>query len=54
MSASRLKDIIAQLADIIYLQTRANKEKTEVIFEQFTNLTTEECEFLNLHFANDP
>jgi len=49
----RMKDIIAQLADVIYLQSRAKKSNMNLILEQFTNITAEECDILQIKYPND-
>ncbi len=49
----RMKDIISQLADIIYLLCNAKKNNITIILDQLTNLTKEERDILNLNFPND-
>lgn len=46
----RMKDIVAQLADIIYLLCDAKAEDTSIILHQLTNLTAEERECLHIVF----
>lgn len=53
LDAMRMKDIIAQLADIIYLQCGAKSLDITTVFEQFTNITPEERKALNIIFSND-
>lgn len=53
LDALRMKDIIAQLVDIIYLQCGAKSLDITVIFNQFTNITPEERKALNIVFSND-
>ncbi len=50
----RMKDIIAQLADIIYLLCNAKKSNISIILNQLTNITDEEMESLNILFPHDP
>lgn len=49
----RMKDIIAQLSDVIYLLCSAKSANITTIFDQFTNITREEREALNIIFPND-
>lgn len=49
----RMKDIIAQLSDVIYLLCNAKSANITTIFDQFTNITREEREALNIIFPND-
>ncbi len=49
----RMKDIIAQLTDIIYLLCDAKGNDTMIILNQFTNLSAEERNSLNLVFSHD-
>ena len=48
----RMKDIIA-LADIIYFLCNAKKGNISIILDQFTNITDEELEILNIFFPQD-
>lgn len=48
----RMKDIVAQLTDIIYLLCDAKGEDTGIILHQLTNLTTEEYQSLHLVFPS--
>ncbi|MDE6989573.1 MAG: hypothetical protein K2P42_02845 [Lachnospiraceae bacterium] len=48
-----MKDIIAQLADIIYFLCNAKKGNISIILDQFTNITDEELEILNIFFPQD-
>lgn len=49
----RMKDIISQLSDVIYLLCSAKSADITTIFDQFTNITREEREALNIIFPND-
>lgn len=49
----RMKDIIAQLTDIIYFLCNAKKSNISTILNQFTNITDEELESLNILFPQD-
>lgn len=49
----RLKDIIAQLTDIIYIQCNAKEKNITMILDQFTNITQEELNSLNIFYAHD-
>lgn len=49
----RMKDIVSQLADVIYLLCSAKAADVVTIFDQFTNITTEEREALRIIFPND-
>jgi len=49
----RLKDIIAQLTDIIYILCNAKKSNVSIILDQFTNITEEELNSLNILFPPD-
>ena len=53
IDAMRMKDIIAQLSDVIYLLCNAKAVDVITIFDQFTNITPEEREALNIIFPND-
>jgi len=53
IDAIRMKDIIAQLSDVIYLLCGAKSLNVVTIFDQFTNITPEEREALNIVFPND-
>ena len=53
IDAMRMKDIIAQLSDVIYLLCNAKSVDVITIFDQFTNITPEERESLNIKFPND-
>lgn len=53
MDYMRMKDIIAQLTDIIYLLCEAKEHDTMIILNQFTNLSDEERNSLNLVFSRD-
>ncbi len=49
----RLKDIIAQLTDIIYIQCNAKESNITVILDQFTNITQDEMNSLNIFYPQD-
>lgn len=49
----RMKDIIAQLTDIIYILCNAKKSNISMILDQFTNITDEELDSLNIFFPSD-
>lgn len=49
----RMKDIISQLADIIYLLCNAKENNITIILDQFTNITQEELDSLNIFFPHD-
>lgn len=49
----RMKDIVAQLTDIIYLLCDAKEKDAVVIMDQFTNLTKEELDSLHIIFPTD-
>ncbi|MCI9035554.1 MAG: hypothetical protein HFJ08_16230 [Lachnospiraceae bacterium] len=49
----RLKDIVAQLADIIYLLCGAKEQNVRMILANFTNLSDDELSYLNLSYPKD-
>lgn len=49
----RMKDIVVQLADVIYLLCSAKNNNISMILEQFTNITNEEREFLNMIYPDE-
>lgn len=49
----RMKDIIAQLTDIIYILCNAKESNISIILDQFTNITDEELISLNIFFPPD-
>lgn len=49
----RMKDIIAQLTDIIYILCNAKERNISIILNQFTNITDEELQSLNILFPQD-
>ena len=49
----RMKDIVAQLTDIIYLLCDAKEADIQIIINQLTNLTAEERESLHIIFSTD-
>ena len=53
INTMRMKDIISQLSDVIYLLCSAKSADITTIFDQFTNITREEREALNIIFPND-
>lgn len=53
IDAMRMKDIIAQLSDVIYLLCNAKAMDVNTIFDQFTNITPKERESLNIIFPNE-
>lgn len=54
IDAVRLKDIISQLSDIIYLLCEAKGHDSSVILKQFTNLSDKECDCLNISLSANP
>lgn len=53
MDTMRMKDIVAQLVDIIYLLCEAKGYDIKIILHQLTNLSDEERNSLNLIFSQD-
>lgn len=53
IDAIRMKDIVAQLTDIIYLLCDAKETDSRIIISQLTNLTAEERESLHITFSAD-
>ncbi|MDE5696787.1 MAG: hypothetical protein K2I96_05160 [Lachnospiraceae bacterium] len=53
IDAMRMKDIISQLTDIIYLLCNAKKSNVSIILDQLTNITEEELDSLNIIFPQD-
>ena len=49
----RMKDIVSQLTDVIYLLCNAKSSNITMILDQFTNITKEERESLNIIFSRD-
>lgn len=49
----RMKDIIAQLTDIIYILCNAKQSNISIILDQFTDITEEEMDSLNILFPTD-
>ena len=49
----RMKDIISQLTDVIYLLCNARSTTIDTVLDQFTNITKEEQESLNIFFPHD-
>ncbi len=54
IDAMRLKDIISQLSDIIYLLCDAKGHDSSVILKQFTNLSDKEYDCLNINRSSNP
>ena len=52
MDIMRMKDIISQLTDVIYLLCDAKDTNITMIMEQFTNLTCEERDSLHITFSH--
>jgi hypothetical protein len=44
----RLKDIVAMLADVIYILCDGNSDDTLVLIKRLTDITDEELEFFNI------
>lgn len=53
IDAMRMKDIIAQLTDIIYILCNAKQRNISIILNEFTNITEEELKSLNILFPTD-
>lgn len=53
INTMRMKDIISQLSDVIYFLCSAKSVDITTIFDQFTNITREEREALNIIFPNN-
>lgn len=53
IDALRMKDIVAQLADIIYLLCDAKDADSKIIISRLTNLTAEEKEILHLRLPSE-
>lgn len=53
INTMRMKDIISQLADIIYLLCNAKENNITTVLDQFTNITQEELDTLNIFFPHD-
>ena len=53
INTMRMKDIISQLADVIYLLCRAKKSDIYIILDHLTNITEDELNSLNLLFPDD-
>lgn len=49
----RMKDIVSQLTDIIYLLCDAKETDIRIIINQLTNLTAKERESLHITFSTD-
>ena len=48
----RMKDIIVQLTDVIYLLCNAKGQDSDIILNQFTNLTFNELQSLHIDFSS--
>ena len=53
LDAMRLKDMVCQLSDVIFLLCDAKGKDTMIIFDQFTNITKEELDALNIVFPKN-
>ena len=53
ISTSRMKDIISQLSDVIYLLCSAKSADLSIIFDQFTNITSEERDAVHIVYPQD-
>lgn len=53
LDTMRMKDIVAQLTDIIYLLCDAKQKDIAMIINQFTNLTDEERKSLHIAFSRE-
>lgn len=49
----RMKDIVSQLTDVIYLLCGAKNKDTVIILQQLTNLTEDEYKHLHITFTED-
>lgn len=53
IDVTRMKDIIAQLTDIIYILCNAKQSNISMILNEFTNITEEELNSLQILFPID-
>ena len=53
INTMRLKDIIAQLTDIIYIQCNTREQDITIVLDQFTNITRDELSTLNIFYPQD-
>lgn len=53
IEVTRMKDIIAQLTDIIYILCNAKQSNISMILNEFTNITEEELDSLHILFPTD-
>lgn len=53
INTMRMKDIISQLTDIIYLLCNAKENNITTVLNQFTNITQDELDSLNIFFPHD-
>lgn len=49
----RMKDIVSQFADVIYLLCEAKEKDVMIILNQLTNLTPEEKKSLHIEFPHE-
>ena len=49
----RMKDIVSQPTDVIYLLCNAKGSNIDIILDQFTNITKEELDSLHIIFSRD-
>lgn len=53
ISNARMRELINQLADIIYIQCKAKQQPTITLLHQLTNMTPEEQSKLNIFYPKD-
>jgi len=53
ISHARMRDLINQLADIIYILCKAKEQPTTTLLNQLTNMTPEEQSKLNIFYPKD-
>lgn len=53
LDTMRMKDIVSQLTDVIYLLCEAKNMNITLILSQFTNLTEAEQNSLNIIYSKD-
>jgi hypothetical protein len=49
----RMKDIVAQLIDVIKLLSKRRKLNTMTVLKHYTNITTDELEELDIQIVSD-
>jgi hypothetical protein len=49
----RMKEILAELVDVIYLMCDADADDASAILRQFTDMTPQEYEWLNIMYAKE-